>query len=122
MMRGVMMSSGLNKGGTTWILQAISGVLLIVTIGAHWFAQHLVVEGGLRDYSHVVSYLREPGVLVLETLFLVVVSTHALLGLRAIIMDFGPAGRVEKLVDLGLGAAGIGIVAYGLQLTIQLTR
>ncbi len=114
--------SGPSRGMLVWIVQASSGVLLVGAIALHWFAQHLVVEGGLREYSQVVSYLREPFVLVLETSFLVVVSTHALLGLRAIVMDLGPAKRVERLVNLGLGLAGIGIVAYGVELTLKLAR
>jgi succinate dehydrogenase hydrophobic anchor subunit len=116
------MQSGSRRGMLVWALQAISGVLLVAAIALHWFAQHLVVEGGLRDYSQVVSYLREPFVLVLETSFLVVVSTHALLGLRAIVMDLGPVKPVERLVNLTLGLAGIGVVVYGIRLTLELTR
>ena len=116
------MQFGPGRGMLVWALQAISGVLLVVAIALHWFAQHLVVEGSLRDYSQVVSYLRKPFVLVLETSFLVVVSTHALLGLRAILMDLGPTKPVERLVNLGLGLVGSGVVVYGIELTLQLTR
>jgi len=116
------MQSGPRRGMLVWALQAISGVLLVAAIALHWFAQHLVVEGGLRDYSQVVSYLREPLVLALETSFLVVVTTHALLGLRAILMDLGPTKRVERLLNLGLGLAGIGAVVYGIELTLELVR
>jgi len=105
-----------------WALQAISGVLLVAAIALHWYAQHLVVEGGLRDYSQVVSYLREPLVLVLEASFLVVVSTHALLGLRAIVMDLGPTKPIERLVNIGLAIAGMGAVVYGIELTLRLAR
>jgi succinate dehydrogenase hydrophobic anchor subunit len=70
----------------------------------------------------VVSYLRVPLVFALEISFLVVVSTHALLGLRAILMDFGPVKPIEKLINLGLGLAGMGIVAYGIELTLGLMR
>jgi succinate dehydrogenase hydrophobic anchor subunit len=105
-----------------WALQAISGVLLVAAIALHWYAQHLVVEGGLRGYSQVVSYLREPFALVIETSFLVVVITHALLGLRAIVMDLCPTKPVERLLNLGLGLAGMGAVVYGIELTLELTR
>ena len=114
------MPSGSVRGMLVWALQAISGVLLIAAIALHWFAQHLVVEGGLRDYSQVVSYLREPFVLVLEISFLVVVSAHALLGLRAILMDLGPTKPVERLLNVGLGLAGIGAVVYGIELTLEI--
>ncbi len=116
------MQSGPGRGKLVWALQAISGVLLVAAVALHWYAQHLVVEGGLRGYSQVVSYLREPLVLAFETSFLVVVSTHALLGVRAIVMDLGPTKSVERLLNVGLGLAGIGAVVYGIDLTLGIIR
>ena len=116
------MLSKTSRGSAVWALQAISGALLVASIALHWFAQHLVVEGGLRDYSQVVGYLRKPWALGLEISFLVVVTAHAFLGLRAIVLDLGPAGRLERLVNLGLGVLGIGVVAYGIDLTLGLIR
>ena len=116
------MQSGPGRGMLVWALQAISGVLLVAAIALHWYAQHLVVEGGLRGYSQVVSYLREPFVLALEISFLVVVSTHALLGLRAIVMDLGPTKPMERLLNLGLAIAGMGAVVYGIELTLGIMR
>ena len=52
------------RGGTTaWILQVVSGVLLVVLLGLHIVTQHFVVKGGLRDYAQVVSYLSNSVVL-----------------------------------------------------------
>lgn len=110
----------LSRGSVVWVLQATSGVILVAAIALHWFAQHLMVEGGLRDYSQVMSYLRVPSMFALEMLFLVAVSTHALLGLRAILMDFGPFKPIERSINLGLGLAGMGIVVYGIELSLGL--
>ncbi|MGD0574889.1 MAG: hypothetical protein ABSB61_05905 [Anaerolineales bacterium] len=106
----------------SWILQAITGVLLIPLVGLHWVAQHFLAVGGLRDFAQVVDYLRTPPVFALETAFLVVVTTHALLGVRAVILDLGPSPRTLRLSDLALVLVGIGAVGYGLALTLALIR
>ena len=39
--------------GALWLVQAISGLLLVLVLGLHMVAHHFVVEGGLRDYAQV---------------------------------------------------------------------
>ena len=65
------------------LLLALTGAALLPLLALHIIANHFVAEGGLRDYADVVSYLSHPVILGLETLFLVVVTAHALLGVRA---------------------------------------
>lgn len=77
-------------------------------------ANHFVAKGGLRDYAAVVSYLRNPIVLTLEVLFLICVTTHALLGVRAIFLDFGLNERAEKRLTEILNVVGVLTVGYGL--------
>ncbi len=55
--------------------------------------------------------------LVLEVLFLVVVASHAMLGVRAIVMDFGLSDRAEKRLSQALTVVGVLTVGYGLWLT-----
>lgn len=116
------MDSRISKGALLWAMQASSGLVLVASISLHWFAQHLVVQGGLRDYSQVASYLREPWLLTLELSFLVVVTTHVLVGLRSILIDLGPGRRLERHINLGLGLAGTVVIAYGCGLTLALIR
>src|SRR5271165_1749590 len=99
-------------GTTTWILQVISGVLLIFLLGAHIVAQHFVVKGGLRDYAQVVSYLANPAVLAIESLFVVVLIWHAMLGLRAVLLDFGFGHRGQALITRGVVVLGAVTAAY----------
>ncbi|HET9082339.1 MAG TPA: hypothetical protein VFO01_17720 [Trebonia sp.] len=100
------------RGGTAaWLLQVVSGVLLLLLLGAHLVAQHFIVKGGLRDYAQVVSYLGNPLVLAVECAFVVVLIWHAMLGLRAVLLDFGfgPRGQAaitRAVVALGLVTAG----------------
>ncbi len=101
------------RGGTTaWILQVVSGVLLVVLLGAHIVTQHFVVKGGLRDYAQVVSYLSNPFVLVVESLFVVVLIWHAMLGLRAVLLDFGFGRRGQARITYGVTLLGALTAAY----------
>ena len=88
-------------------------LLLLVTI--HMVAHHFVVEevGGLRTYQHVLDYIANPVIFVLESIFLVVVTIHAMLGLRSVLFDFGLSDRHKQLVSKGLVALGVVTVAYG---------
>lgn len=110
--------SSVNRGqaGWGWLSQAISGILLVILLGVHWVAQHYLAAGGLRTYAEVVSYLENPMVLLLEIAFLVVVTYHALLGVRAVLLDLGPGKRLGRLLDAGLILAGVATVLYGILL------
>ena len=77
------------KATSGWLWQVFTGVGLVFLLGLHFIANHFIAKGGLRDFADVVAYLRNPIFLVLEVLFLVVVTTHAMLGVRAILLDFG---------------------------------
>jgi succinate dehydrogenase hydrophobic anchor subunit len=105
------------KASSIWYWQIFTGIALVLLLGLHFIANHFIATGGIRDFADVVSYLRNPIVLVLEVLFLVVVATHAMLGVRAIIMDFGISDQAEKRLTQALTAIGILTVAYGLWLT-----
>jgi len=109
------------RGGTTaWLLQAVSGVLLIFLLGAHIVAQHFVVRGGLRDYAQVMSYLANPAVLVMEGLFVVVLIWHAMLGLRAVLLDFGFGRRGQALITRGVVVLGAVTAGYSFWLIATL--
>ena len=102
----------------TWRATAASGVALLVLVTIHMIAHHFVVEevGGLRDYAQVLDYISNPVMFVLEILFLVVVTTHAMLGLRSVLFDFGLSVKAKRLVARGLLVLGIVTVAYGVTL------
>jgi succinate dehydrogenase hydrophobic anchor subunit len=105
------------KATSTWLWQAFTGVGLVLLLGLHLIANHFIAKGGLRDFADVVAYLRTPIILVLEILFLLVVTTHALLGVRAILLDFGLSARTEKRLSQALMVVGVLTVGYGLWLT-----
>src|SRR5258708_39546784 len=102
--------------------QLIRGVGLIVLLGLHFIANHFVAKGGLRDFAEVVAYLRNPLILCLEVLFLLCVTTHALLGVRAILLDFGLSQAAESHLDRVLKVVGVLTVVYGLGVTWMVIR
>ena len=104
----------------SWILQAITGVLVIILISVHMIFQHFVAAGGLRTYADVIAYIRTPFFLGWETLFLIVVTWHALLGVRAIALDFGLKRSIERAFNWVLIVIGAGTVIYGLWLTFTI--
>ena len=111
------------RGGTVaWILQVVSGVLLIFLLGVHIVAQHFVVKGGLRDYAQVVSYLANPVVLAIESLFVVVLIWHAMLGLRAILLDFGFGRRGQALITRGVILLGLATAGYSFWIIAAIGR
>jgi succinate dehydrogenase hydrophobic anchor subunit len=110
-------STGVRRS-RTWRATASSGVALLVLVTVHMVAHHFVVAevGGLRTYAQVLDYIANPVILAIECLFLVVVTTHAMLGLRSVLFDFGLSTRGKRLVSRGLLGLGVGTVAYGLTL------
>jgi succinate dehydrogenase cytochrome b556 subunit len=101
----------------SWILQAFTGALLVVLLGLHMVVQHFVVTGGLRRYQQVVQYISNPFLFLLEIAFLIVVTWHALLGVRAIILDLGLKPATERKVTAFLAVVGVLTVAYGIWLS-----
>lgn len=105
------------RQGGTWLWQAASGLGLLLLLGLHMMAQHFVAAGGLRSYQDVLAYIRTPVVMVLEVAFLIVVTYHALLGVRAVVADLGITRQREGTVNRVLTVIGVLVVVYGLYLT-----
>lgn len=110
------------RSSSAWLLQSITGLAVIFLIALHLIANHFVAAGGIRDYHDVVAYLSNPVILVLEVLFLIVVTGHGLLGVRSILFDLGMSERLERLVSRGLAIIGALTIAYGLWLTWTIIR
>ena len=98
-------------------MQALTGALLVVLLGLHMVVQHFVVAGGLRNFDQVVQYLSNPFVFLLEIAFLIVVTWHALLGVRAILLDLGLKPAAERKLSTTLTIIGVVVVAYGVWLS-----
>jgi succinate dehydrogenase cytochrome b556 subunit len=105
-----------DKALWAWLTQAASGALLVLLAGLHMLAQHFTAEGLLR-YEDVVAWLSRPPVFALETAFLAAVLTHALAGVRAILLDLGLGPTAERRLTLALAALGSVAFVYAVALT-----
>lgn len=104
--------------GMLWVTQALSGVLLLVLLGLHLFANH--TAGGLLDYTAVLQRLQDPAVFAVEMGFLVIVAFHGLNGLRAVLLDYLAEDKAGRYVNIGTGVLGAAAVVYGLWLSVTL--
>src|SRR5437762_956551 len=110
------------SGSRTWRVTALTGIVVLVLVTVHMVAHHFVVKqvGGLRTYDQVLEYIGNPVILVLEELFLVAVTWHAMLGLRAVLFDLGLPDAWRRRVSRGLAALGVLTIAYGSFLVLTL--
>ncbi len=109
-----------NEGIWLWLVKIIAGLLVIVVLGIHFVINHAVAPGGLLSYQDVINYYNVPIVPIMEFIFLVVVITHALLGLRSILLDLDPAPRIRKVLDIALLLLGATGMIYGTWLLVVL--
>jgi succinate dehydrogenase hydrophobic anchor subunit len=97
-------------------------VALVVLITVHMVAHHFVVQrtGGLRSYRQVLEYVANPVIFTIELLFLVVVTVHAMLGLRSVLFDLATGERARAWISRALVVLGVVTVAYGVTLIVTL--
>jgi succinate dehydrogenase hydrophobic anchor subunit len=105
-----------------WRATASTGVALVLLITVHMVAHHFVVQGtgGLRSYRQVLEYIANPVIFTIELLFLVVVTVHAMLGLRSVLFDLATGQRARAWISRALVVLGVVTVAYGVTLIVTL--
>lgn len=100
-----------------WLGQAVSGVLLTAILGLHMYFQHFQAAG-LLNAGEVIGHITSPLIFGLEILFIIVVTYHALLGVRAILFDLSLAEATRRKVSLDLTILGGLTAGYGVILAI----
>ncbi len=103
------------RSSRAWWWTALTGAALLLLLTVHMVAHHFVVQnvGGLRSYEQVLDYIANPIIFTLELFFLIVVTIHALLGLRGVLFDLGIGVRARRRTDLLLWLLGLVTVGYG---------
>jgi len=103
------------RSSRAWWWTALTGAALLVLLTVHMVAHHFVVRdvGGLRSYEQVLDYIASPVIFTIELFFLIVVTIHALLGLRGVLFDLGIGVRARRRIDLMLWLLGLVTVGYG---------
>jgi succinate dehydrogenase membrane anchor subunit len=95
-MVNMLARTGTGSGGSTaWVLQRISGLLLVVTLLLHYMFLHFL-NGGSVTWAEVTTRLSSPLFKTIDLVFLVSVLFHAGQGIVINIHDYihRPAPRV----------------------------
>ncbi len=116
------MSAQRDRSGAMWLMQALTGLLLVGILGMHMIAHHFIVEGGLRDYQQVLDYVANPIIFAIEIVFVIVAVIHALLGVQAIITDLRPAPRTLRVIEWVLRVVALITIGYGIYLALALQQ
>ena len=111
-----------NEGVGLWLFKIAAGLLVLVVLAIHFVINHAVAPGGLLTYEDVIQYYKVPIVPVMEIIFLFVVVTHALLGVRSILLDLSLVQKIWRVIDGILVALGTIAIAYGTWLVIVLAN
>jgi succinate dehydrogenase hydrophobic anchor subunit len=103
-----------------WLLKIVAGLFIIILLGIHFVVNHLVAPGGLLTYADVISYYKNPIIPIMEGFFLVFVVSHAILGLRSILLDLDPGPARLRWIDPVLLLLGLAATGYGIWLLVVL--
>ena len=116
------MAAQRDRSGAMWLMQALTGLLLVGILGMHMIVHHFVVEGGLRDYQQVLDYVANPLVTIMEIVFVIAAVSHAVLGVQAIITDLRPAPPTMRVIAWALRVMALVTIGYGVYLALVLQR
>jgi len=106
------------EGVGLWLVKIVAGLLIVIVMSIHFIINHAVVPGGLLTYDDVLRYYSVWFVPIMEGIFLLVVVSHALLGLRSIVLDLNPTVKIAKWLDILLLLFGASAIIYGIWLLI----
>jgi succinate dehydrogenase hydrophobic anchor subunit len=110
------------EGTWLWLFKIVAGLMIVVLLGIHYVVNHLLPSSGLLSYSEVVQYYQNPIIPVMEIIFLIFVISHALVGLRSILLDLNPSNRILRAADILFIVVGLGFSIYGIWLVLVVVQ
>lgn len=112
------------EGAGLWLLKIVSGLLLVIILAVHFIVNHMLgSQAGLLTYEEVVLYYAKNLIIpFMEILFVTFVVTHALLGVRSILLDLKPKPATMKVINWGFLVVGLGFVIYGIWLIVVIVQ
>jgi succinate dehydrogenase hydrophobic anchor subunit len=99
-----------------WFVQAGLGIALVVLLAIHLIVNHWAAPQGLLSYADVIRYYDVAGIAWMESIFLIVVTGHCLLGLHGILLDLNLRPNLTRTFTLLLILAGGMAIVYGVWL------
>ncbi len=104
------------EGSWLWLIKAATGGLIVIILGVHFIVNHMIGATSLLTYDQIVAYYKIPIIPIMEIIFLILVVSHSLIGLRGILLDLKPSQPVLKVIDWLFTALGVVSVVYGIWL------
>ncbi|MCL4534521.1 MAG: hypothetical protein M1370_05090 [Bacteroidetes bacterium] len=105
---------GLSGEIWTWLVQRVTAALLLVFLGTHFWVLHFALADESITFSSVTARLQTPFFAVVDSALLAIVLFHGLNGLRAVLLDFDFAQRIERALTWILIFVGVVTLAFGL--------
>jgi len=94
------------RGMWPWFAQRITGALLIILAGIHFFFTHFGIEGFIT-FESIAQRVRVPFWFGFDLILLALAIFHGLNGVRAVILDYRPGSRGERGLTFVLWVAGV---------------
>lgn len=90
---------GSQQGMWPWLIQRITGAILLVFLGLHFFITHFAVEGNINFQIVNKRFLQSPAFWYnWDWLLLGIALFHGVNGIRAIILDFGVKQATARIL------------------------
>jgi len=112
------------EGSGLWLIKILTGLLLIIILAVHFTVNHMLGSmAGLMTYEEVVIYYAKNLIIpLMEILFVIFVVSHALLGLRSILLDMNPSRKTLNVINWLFTIVGIVSIVYGIWLVIVIVQ
>jgi succinate dehydrogenase / fumarate reductase cytochrome b subunit len=99
-------------GMWSWLLQRVTGLLLVVYLFIHLWVLHYANMGEVT-FDRILSRLQSPAFLVFDLMLLALVIFHALNGVMMVVIDLGIGQRAQRMLFWGLVLLGLALFLFG---------
>lgn len=96
-----------------WVLHRVTGLLLVLGLGAHIIILHLAEPGEGIRFDRVADRLASAPFVALDAVLLAAALFHGLNGVRVVAVDMGMGPRALRPFSFGLLALGTAGLVYG---------
>lgn len=105
-------------GMWSWLLQRVTGVLLVFYLFLHLYVLHFAGEGA-TTFDAIAARLRTPFFKFFDLTLLALVIFHGLNGVRAVLIDFGLSAGAQRIVFWVLMALGFAMFLAGASILMK---
>jgi len=101
-----------NSGANSWVLQRISGIVLVVLMIGHYILMHYSPESG-KSYEAVLARMSFSWYRIIDLVFVTLGMYHGLNGIWGIFRDFDLKPWLKISVVTILIVLGIAFISWG---------